>query len=105
MWSDFGHTDYLFAMNNNGTAGFQSKARIYWCVVREDEVAMRDFVPVKRRSDNKPGMLDRVAGKLRQLGERRAHGRPRPCLGARRRRLDGRGEQRRNLRRRQLELH
>jgi autotransporter-associated beta strand protein len=64
MWSDFGHTDYLFAMNNNGTAGFQSKARIYWCVVREDEVAMRDFVPVKRRSDNKPGMLDRVAGKF-----------------------------------------
>lgn len=64
MWSDFGCTDFLFAMNNNGTAGFHSKARIYWCVVREDEVAMRDFVPVKRRSDNKPGMLDRVAGKF-----------------------------------------
>ena len=42
---------------------------------------------------------------LRQLGERRAHGRPRPCLGARSRRLDGRGEQRRNLRCRELELH
>ena len=64
MWNDYARTDFLFAMNNNGSAGFQSKVRIYWCVVREDEVAMRDFVPVKRRSDSKPGMLDRVAGKF-----------------------------------------
>ena len=64
MWNDFGRTDFLFAMNNNGSVNFQSKARIYWCVVREDEVTMRDFVPVKRRSDNKPGMLDRVYGKF-----------------------------------------
>ena len=64
MWNTYAHTDFLFAMNNNGSVNFQSKARIYWCVVREDEVTMRDFVPVKRRSDNKPGMLDRVYGKF-----------------------------------------
>lgn len=58
--------DYLFAMNNNGGPGFGAKARVFYCLVREKNGdaedgydVMRDFVPVKRLSDNVCGMFDR----------------------------------------------
>ena len=58
--------DYLFAMNNNGGPGFNAKARVFYCLVREKNAeaqdgydVMRDFVPVKRLSDNACGMFDR----------------------------------------------
>ena len=57
-------TDWLFAINHNGAVGssYMAKARMYYCVIQEKDgenlVVMRNFRPVMRISDGKPGMLD-----------------------------------------------
>ena len=57
-------TDWLFAINHNNNVGgsYMAKARMYYCVIQEKDgenlVVMRNFRPVMRISDGKPGMLD-----------------------------------------------
>ena len=57
-------TDWLFAINFNSSIGssYMAKARMYYCVIQEKDgenlVVMRNFRPVMRISDGKPGMLD-----------------------------------------------
>lgn len=61
--TDSGQNDLLFAMKQgSSTVGWKAKAAIYYCTVREVETVMRDFVPVKRIPDGKPGMFDKANG-------------------------------------------
>jgi autotransporter-associated beta strand protein len=61
--TDSGQNDLLFALKQgSSTVGWKAKAAIYYCTVREDETVMRDFVPVKRVPDGKPGMFDKANG-------------------------------------------
>ena len=58
-------TDYsmlLFAINS-GTSGRQSclSGKIYYCKIWDNDILVRDFIPVKRISDNAIGMYDRVS--------------------------------------------
>lgn len=52
----------LFAINS-GTSGSQSclSGKIYYCKIWDNDVLVRDFIPVKRISDNAIGMYDRVS--------------------------------------------
>ena len=61
--ADSGQNDLLFAMKQgSSTVGWKAKAAIYYCTIREDETVLRDFVPVKRIPDGKPGMFDKANG-------------------------------------------
>ncbi len=60
---DSGYNDLLFGMNQGGTkTNWGLNGRIYYCTITEGETVMRDFVPVMRVADGKPGMLDREHG-------------------------------------------
>ena len=59
--------DFMFAMNqsNNSSTGYwPCKCRIYFCRIYDNGVLVRDFLPVRRKSDSKPGMYDLVEGKF-----------------------------------------
>jgi hypothetical protein len=59
--------DFLFAINqsNSSAEGYwPSKCRIYFCKIYDNGRLVRDFVPVMRNSDGKPGLLDLVEGKF-----------------------------------------
>ncbi len=61
--TDSGKNDFLFNVNQSGASdSWQAQAKIYYCTVKEGDTVMRDFVPVKRISDGKPGMLDKEHG-------------------------------------------
>lgn len=53
----------LFAVNS-GTSGTQSclSGKIYYCKIWDNDILVRDFIPVKRVSDNTIGIYDRVSG-------------------------------------------
>ena len=61
---DSGYNDYLFRIYgaDRPNDSYNLIGRIYYCTIKEDETVMRDFVPVRRISDGKPGMLDRAHG-------------------------------------------
>ena len=53
---------YLFALNNNGSMTFiEGNKRIYSCKIYNNDILVRDFVPVKRISDNVYGLWDKVS--------------------------------------------
>ena len=54
-------TAYMFARNANGTAANFFKGRIYGCLISENNSIIHKYIPVVRKSDNKPGMYDRVS--------------------------------------------
>ena len=48
-------------MNNNGTAAIQNAGVAYYGMkIYDNNTLVRNFIPVLRNSDNKPGMYDRV---------------------------------------------
>ena len=49
---------YLFASRD--TAEVYSWIKMYGCKIYDGDVVVRDFIPVLRKSDNKPGMYDKV---------------------------------------------
>lgn len=51
---------FIFAGNSNGSSWRPSYMRISGCVIYDGENKIRDFVPVKRNSDNKIGLFDKV---------------------------------------------
>lgn len=52
---------YLFALNNNGTAGYFGNGKIFECkIYNHNNTLVRHFIPCKRNSDNKPGLYDIV---------------------------------------------
>lgn len=52
---------YLFALNNNGSVTFvEGHKRLYSCKIYNNNTLIRDFIPVKRVSDNKCGLWDKV---------------------------------------------
>ena len=53
----------LFAVNS-GVSGTQSclSGKIYYCKIWDNDILVRDFIPVKRVSDNTIGIYDRVSG-------------------------------------------
>lgn len=56
---------YAFAMNYDGTAAYKSYTRIYYMKIWEqneagEDVLVRDYIPVLRKSDNEIGMFDKV---------------------------------------------
>lgn len=56
-------TMYLFGMNDNGTFGYSSKARVDFAFfMGSDGNFIRKFYAVKRNSDNKPGLWESVNG-------------------------------------------
>lgn len=53
--------------NNNSTAidlNYSTSYKLYWCKIYESGVLVRDYVPVKRISDNKYGIYDQVNNKF-----------------------------------------
>ena len=50
---------YLFGLNNNGLAN-PAYMKLYYCNLWDNNKLIRDYIPVIRNSDNKPGMFDRV---------------------------------------------
>lgn len=66
-WTANAREIYLFGLNNNGTfAQSGNGCRIYSCIFYDDtnNIILRNFVPVLRKSDNEIGMLDLVEGKF-----------------------------------------
>ncbi|MCQ2395186.1 MAG: hypothetical protein MJ249_12965 [Kiritimatiellae bacterium] len=58
------NTIYLFAQNRNGTAYHgdnQSTLHFYGCKIWENNVLIRDYVPMRRFSDGKIGLYERVS--------------------------------------------
>lgn len=53
------NTLYMFARHQDNP-GWYSYAKIYYCQIWENGVMVRNYVPVVRKSDNKPGMYDRI---------------------------------------------
>ena len=51
---------YLFACNNNGVLYREASVKMYCCIIWNNGVPVRDFYPALRKSDNKPGMYDRI---------------------------------------------
>lgn len=52
---------WLFGVNNAGSLHNQVRAqRVYKCIIWDNGVPVRDFYPALRKSDNKPGMYDRI---------------------------------------------
>lgn len=62
--ADF-ETDYsmrLFAIKSGATGGAAYlNGKIYYCKIWDNDILVRDFIPVKRLSDNAIGMYDRVS--------------------------------------------
>lgn len=54
------HNMFLFASNEKGTASYHSLARIYSCQIYDNGTLVRDFIPVKRKSDGAVGLLDKL---------------------------------------------
>lgn len=60
--SNLSNTLYIFGANVNGSISFvPPDCRIYEAQITNGSALVRDFVPVVRKSDNKPGMYDRVS--------------------------------------------
>ena len=55
---------YLFGLNTGGTNGTPFVGKMYACKIWDDGVLVRDFVPAITTDTNKPGMYDKVSGKL-----------------------------------------
>lgn len=57
---------WLFCTNTKGTGLYQSgdSVRIYYLKIYNDGILVRDFIPVRRKSDGKIGMLDKVENKF-----------------------------------------
>lgn len=53
---------YLFAGNEQGTAGLFAQARLYACKIYASGVLIRDFVPCRRHSDGAAGLYDMITG-------------------------------------------
>ena len=53
---------YLFARNNNGTAGNFSSSRIFSYEIVQDGIKVLSLIPCKRNSDSVLGMYDTVTG-------------------------------------------
>lgn len=53
---------YLFARNRDGTADTFSKFKLYGCRITENDIIVRDFIPV--RAGTVGYMYDKVSGKL-----------------------------------------
>lgn len=51
---------YIFNVNNNGSAKEGSSAKLYNCKIYDNGTLIRDFIPVKRISDNGYGLWDKV---------------------------------------------
>lgn len=51
---------YIFNVNNNGSAKEGSSAKLYSCKIYNNGTLIRDFIPVKRISDNGYGLWDKV---------------------------------------------
>jgi len=62
-WSSTKH-HYLFAYNNNGTAGCFYNCKLYSFKIWVNNIIARDFVPVLRIYDGKPGLFDKVENKF-----------------------------------------
>ena len=57
------HNLWLFGLNNAGVLHSQVVAqKLYGCKIWNDGILVRDFVPVRRNSDNELGMYDTVSG-------------------------------------------
>lgn len=52
---------YLFVMNQDSGLVYPFTGRIYAATITKDGVLVRDFVPMLRLEDSKPGMYDRVS--------------------------------------------
>ena len=60
---------YLGAERTGATTyNYASHHRIFSCQMYEDDVPVRDFVPVRRKSDGAVGLYDRVYGNFYQSG-------------------------------------
>lgn len=57
---------WLFCTNTKGTGLYQpgDSVRIYYLKIYNDGILVRDFIPVRRKSDGKIGMLDKVENKF-----------------------------------------
>lgn len=56
---------YIFALNNGGSPGFFSSLKLYYLqIYNSKNVLMRDFIPVKRKSDNEICLYDRVTNQF-----------------------------------------
>ena len=53
---------YLFARNNNGSVNKQSKEKVYSLKIIRNDNVINEFVPCYRKSDNEPGMYNKVNG-------------------------------------------
>lgn len=51
---------YLFASNTGGNISYMTNIRLYSCKIYENGTLVRDFIPVKRTSDSKCGLWDKV---------------------------------------------
>ena len=51
---------YLFACNNFGTAARYCASRVYSMKIQKNNTLILNFIPCRRKSDNKPGMYDTV---------------------------------------------
>lgn len=51
---------YIFNVNNNGSAKEGSSAKLYNCKIYDNGTLIHDFIPVKRISDSKCGLWDKV---------------------------------------------
>ena len=63
--------DYIFALNDvyyggNGNPNTECfvKAKLYSSQIYDNNNLVRNFIPCKRKSDNKPGLYDLVEGKF-----------------------------------------
>lgn len=50
---------FLFGLNNIGTPSL-TPTRLYYLIIKENQVTLYHFIPVVRKSDSKPGMYDLV---------------------------------------------
>lgn len=57
---------WLFCTNTGGTGVYQpgDSVKIYYLKIYNDGILVRDFIPVRRKSDDKIGMLDKVENKF-----------------------------------------
>lgn len=57
---------WLFCTNTKGTGLYQTgdSVRIYYLKIYNNGILVRDFIPVRRKSDGKIGMLDKVESKF-----------------------------------------
>lgn len=53
---------FIFCINDHGTASLFGKFKLYYTKIYNGNELVRDFVPCYRKTDNKPGLYDRVNG-------------------------------------------